>query len=135
MAIIRWRPLADFEKFAEDINLLRHTIGRDLAADVYEENGNVIVKMHVPDINPDKLDISVEGDHLKVSGNREEETAEAERNYYTREIRTGSFERIIHLPAAVNKEKTRADIHDGVLTITLPKLNHDTARKITVEKH
>ncbi len=135
MAIIRWKPLADIDKFFEDFNVLQHQVGRDLATDVYEENGNVIVEMHVAGINPDKVDIVVEGDHLRVTGSREEKKEMEDRDYYAKEIRRGSFERTIHLPAAVNREKTRAEVHEGVLKITLPKLNNGKSHKIAVEKH
>ncbi len=133
MAMIRWRPFGELDKFFEELQV--PTISRELAADVYEENGNVIVEMHVAGINPDKVDISVEGDHVRVTGSREEQKETEDRDYYAKEIRRGSFERIIHLPAAVDREKTRAEIHEGVLKITLPKKSKAEAHKVKVEKH
>ncbi len=134
MAIIRWRPFGDVEKLFEDFDLLQSQAGKDLAADVFEENGNIIVEMHVAGIDPDKVEISVEGDHLKVSGSREEEWETEDRDYYAKEIKRGSFERIMHLPAAVNREKTRAEVREGVLKITLPKLSPEQSHKVKVEK-
>lgn len=134
MAMIRWRPLADIDKFLEDVTLQQNQAGRDLATDVYEENGNIIVEMHVAGINPDKVDISVEGDHLRVSGSREEELETEDRDYYAKEIRRGSFERIIHLSAPVNQKETRAEITEGVLKITLPKLSQEPTHKVKIKK-
>jgi HSP20 family protein len=131
MAIIRWRPLGEIDKFFEELGGLGQT-SRDLAADVYEDNGNVIVEMQMAGIDPDNVDINVEGDHLRVSGSREEEHETEDRNYYAKEIRRGSFERIIHLPVAVNPEQTKAEVTNGVLKITLPKLSKTQARKIKV---
>lgn len=135
MALIRWKPLGDIDKFLEEMHLLPGQFGKDLATDVFEENGNVIVEMHVAGINPDKVDITVEGDHLKVTGSREEEHETEERDYYAKEIKRGSFERIIHLPAPVNRAQTRAEIHEGVLKITLPKMSEQEGHKVKVEKH
>ncbi len=135
MALVRWKPFGDIEKFLEETNLWQTIAGKDLSADVYEENNNIIVEMHVAGINPDKVDIVVEGDHLKVSGSREEEHETEQRDYYTKEIKRGSFERYIHLPAAVDRTKTRAEVHEGVLTITLPLLASPESHKVKVEKH
>lgn len=133
MAIIRWKPFGEIDKFLEE-HMGKH-FGNDLAADVYEEGNNVIVEMNVAGIEPDKVDITVEGDHLRVSGSREEKKETKDRDYYVKEIRHGSFERILHLPTQVNRKETKAEVQDGVLKITLPKLNHEQGHKVKVEKH
>lgn len=132
MAIIRWNQFQDINKFFDELSALSSN-GRDLAADVYEENGNVIVEMHVAGINPDKVDINVEGDNLRVTGSREEEYETEDRNYYRKEIHHGSFERLIRLPAPVLAEQTRAEIDNGVLKITLPKQVKAQPRRVKVE--
>jgi HSP20 family protein len=132
MAVIRWKPLADIDKFLEDVH--QH-FNRDLAADIYDENGAIVIEMNVAGINPDKVDIVVEGDHVKITGLREEKSETKDRNYYSKEIRRGSFERILHLPAEVEKEKTRAEVTDGVLKIYLPKRTQSQSHKVKVEKH
>ncbi len=134
MAMIRWKPLGELDKFFEELNL-PHQIGRELAADVYEDNGNVIVEMHVAGINPDKVDVSVEGDHVRIVGSREEEKETKDRDYYAKEIRRGSFERLIHLPAEVDRQKTKAEVHNGVLKITLPKKSKEESHKVKIEQH
>jgi HSP20 family protein len=132
MAIIRWNQLQDINKFFDELSALTHN-GRDLATDVYEENGNIVVEMHVAGIEPDKVDINVEGDNLRVTGSREEEYETEDRNYYRKEIRHGSFERLIRLPAPVAAEQTRAEVDNGVLKILLPKQVKAQPRKVKVE--
>lgn len=134
MAMVRFRQLSGIDKLMQELHASQ-AIGKDLAADMYEENGNLIVEMHVAGIAPDKIDISVEGDHLKIVGTRQEIQETKNRDYYTKEIRRGSFERIIPLPAAVEKAKTRAEVRDGVLKIELPLVRQAEAHKVTVEKH
>ena len=135
MALIRWKPLSDIDKFLEEMNFQQSKAGRDLAIDVYEKNGNIIAEMHIAGINPDKIDISVEGDHLKVSGSREEEHETQERDYYAKEIKRGSFERVIHLPSSVDRTQTRAQVREGVVKITLPKIKHEDSNKVKLDKH
>lgn len=117
MAINRWKPFHELEEMFEG----HSGYSWDLAADVFEEDGDVIAKMHVPGIEPDNIDIEVEEDHLHVRGERKEEKKVEDKDYYKKEIRCGSFERIIPLPCHVNEEKTTAEYKDGVLTITMPK--------------
>jgi len=128
MALVQWRPFP-FDDFDE----LNRTC--DIATDVYQENGYIMVEMHVPGINPDNVDIAVENDYLHVTGSRQEREETEDQAYYRKEIRTGSFERIIPLPTAVDETNTRARYTDGVLTISLPKKQEEDRRsRIQVER-
>jgi len=129
MALVHWRPFP-FEDIMENAD---RTF--DLATDVFEENNNIVVQIHVPGINPDKVDVSVENEYLHVSGKREEREETEDQEYYRKEIRTGSFERIIPLPANVDESQTRARYKDGVLTITLPTKHEEERRsKVQIER-
>jgi HSP20 family protein len=133
MPIIRWKPFEELDKILEDFPSFRaHTW--DLAADVYEEDDNVIVEMHIPGIDPDKVEIDVEDTYLHVSGSREEKEEVEDEKYYHKEIRRGSFERVIHLPARVVQEEARAEFKDGVLKVTLPKEQVKKTKKIKVRR-
>ena len=104
----------------------------DLATDLYEKKDALVAEIHVPGIDKDKMEISVEGDRLKVTGSREEKREVKEGDYYKREVSFGEFERIITLPCAVDQEKIAATYKDGVLTVTLPKKETETLKKIKV---
>lgn len=132
MPIIKWKPFRDIEEFFEDFPF-SHTW--DLAADVYEDDKNIIVEMHVPGIDPDKIDIQIENNHLVISGKRSEESTVTNKDYYKKEIRRGSFERVIALPASVAVEQATADIKDGVLRVSLPKSTESKeSKKIKVSR-
>ncbi len=129
MALIHWRPFP-FEDMFEDVARTH-----DLATDVYEENNHVIVEMHVPGIDPEKVDISVENEYLHVSGTRQEREETEDQEYYRKEIRTGSFERLIPLPSTVDEKNTKARYKDGVLMISLPKTQEEEKRsRVKVER-
>lgn len=137
MSIVRWRPLKDIERlFDEEFPVLSlQKIGWDLAVDVYEKEENVIAEMNLPGIDPDKIEISIENDFLRISGSRDEQKETKEKNYYSKEIKRGGFERTIELPAPVKKDKTEAIYENGVLKVILPKevTNNDKV-KIKVKK-
>ncbi|HUY62333.1 MAG TPA: Hsp20/alpha crystallin family protein [Candidatus Paceibacterota bacterium] len=117
MDIAQWKP------FDDDLSLFPTGLRRfscDLSVDLYEEDATLVAKMNLPGITPDELDITVDGDILTVAGMREEEAETEEKDYYSKEIRRGSFFRSVRLPKAVDAKAAGAAYEDGVLTVTLP---------------
>ena len=108
-------PFDEFDKMFEGMQ------GFAPAADVYETKNDVIVEMSVPHIDPEKVDISIENNVLHVKGSTEKKTEVEEKDYFRREIRSGSFYRTIPLPTAVIGEKASAVHEEGVLKISVPK--------------
>ncbi len=133
MSIIRWRPFEDLEESFEDIEAFRAN-GWDLAADVYEDQDKIVVEMHLPGIDPDKVNIDVDENYLRISGSREESEEKKEKNFFKKEIRRGSFERVIPLPCAVESEKAQAECKEGALKVILPKKQGKQPSKIQIKK-
>ena len=133
MPLIRWNPLHDLDEFFHELEFPRRH-GWDLAVDIYEDENAVTVEMQVPGIDSEKVEIEVADNHLHISGSREEKEEKKEKHYYRKEIRRGSFERVVVLPCAVDESKTRAEFQDGVLKITLPKVKGKEPSKIKVTK-
>jgi HSP20 family protein len=103
------------------------------ALDIAESDQAVTVKVELPGMKPDDIDVSVQGDLLTLSGEKREESEDKREDYYHVERRYGSFRRAIPLPASVDPDKIEARHRDGVLTITLPKSEQAKARKIDVK--
>jgi HSP20 family protein len=102
------------------------------AADVYEDVQKVALKLEIPGIRADDLDIRVEGRTLTVRGERKFESEEKEENFHRIERRYGSFTRSFTLPATVDTESIDAQSADGVLTISLAKKAEAKPKQITV---
>ncbi len=133
MAIVKWEPFGEFDRFFNDLPTLRMPQGLgDMAVDLYEDGNNIIAEMSVPGIDADKIDVSVEGNYLRITGRREEEKEKKGKQFYSKEIHRGSFERAMRLPAPVNDGKVTAEYKDGVLTVTLPKLEERKGGKVKV---
>src|SRR5579875_3295689 len=88
------------------------------AVDVYEDAQKLVLKLEVPGIRPEDLDINVEGRTLTVKGERRFEGEEKQENYTRVERRYGSFVRSFTLPASVNTEDVQATTEHGVLSLT-----------------
>jgi HSP20 family protein len=137
MPIIKWEPFRDIEKFFEEDFLFPSfsRIGWDLAVDVYEEGGNVVAEMNLPGVDPEKVEILIKDDHLKISGSRDEKKEIKGENYYRREIKRGNFERVVKLPTAVKADKAEAEYKDGILKVIIPKEEEKVGKvKIKVKK-
>ena len=103
------------------------------SVDLSETDDQIEVKMDAPGMKAEELDIEVTGDLLRISGEHKEEKEEHGRKYHRVERRSGSFERAIRLPSAVNDQNVDAEYKDGVLTVTLAKSEEGKTKKIPVK--
>lgn len=98
--------------------------------DIVDREDDILMRAEVPGIDKSELEISVGEDSVTLRGEtRREEKAEAG-DLYRCEISHGAFSRTVGLPAAVDGSKAKAVFRDGVLTLTLPKV--ERARRHTV---
>jgi HSP20 family protein len=108
--------------------------GQPLALDVYETDENLVVEASLPGISPDAVDISVEGNRLTIKGEtKREEEKEEEGKYHFRERRYGAFQRTLSLPVEVNADKAEAVFENGVLKLTLPKVEQARPKHIKLQ--
>lgn len=128
--LMQWHPMMDVDQFFDNDFL---SGGFAPAMDVYQEGDNVIVNVSLPDIDPEKVNVSVENDVLTVTGTMEEKNEVKREDYYHKEIRKGSFSRSVVLPMQVKGEETQAVYEKGVLKITLPKAEEAKPKKIAVK--
>jgi HSP20 family protein len=103
------------------------------AVDVYEDAEKLVLKLEIPGIRREDLDIRVEGRSLTVKGERKFESEEKEENFHRIERRYGSFVRSFTLPSTVNTEKVEATSADGVLNITFAKKPEAQPKQIQVQ--
>ncbi len=125
--LLRWSPFSDMDLlpragegfFTPDI-------------DLKETSEALVVKVDLPGLREDDVDISVVGNRLTISGRREEEKRREEEQYYTYERQYGSFTRTFLLPDTYDQDSVNAEMKDGVLTVTVSKRPGAQARHIPV---
>jgi HSP20 family molecular chaperone IbpA len=92
------------------------------ATDVYAKDGDLIVRVELPGIDPrEDVSVQVEGGELVVRGERKQKEEVKEEAYYRMEASFGSFERRIPMPQGIDVDAIEAAYTDGVLTVTVPK--------------
>ncbi len=99
--------------------------------DIYETSDVLTVVMEIPGIKKDAVDIRIEKNQLTVNAEIDAKNYANFRPVYT-EYNVGHFTRSFALSNKVAQDKIDAAIHDGVLTLRLPKAEEVKARKITV---
>jgi HSP20 family protein len=96
--------------------------------DVLEDKDDIVIKVDIPGMAPDAIDLSIAGDVLRIRGERKRE----DKNYHTIERGYGRFDRRVTLPTSVKADSIRAFCRDGVLTVKLPKLEEKRIGEIKV---
>jgi HSP20 family protein len=144
--LVRWDPVRDMVSLREAMDrLFEESFVRPrgwvaptggvstLALDVFETADDVTVQASIPGIHPEDIDISITGETLTIKGEISEEKEEQEGTYYLRERRFGAFERSITLPTLVNANRAQAEFSNGVLTLTLPKVEEVKPKSIKIK--
>jgi HSP20 family protein len=107
----------------------------ETALDMYETETDVIVKVSVAGYKPEEIQVTLTGDTLNIKGETksEQEDRDEKRSYIHREIRRGSFQRIVTLPVGVKGEDTKAEFENGLLVLTIPKAEETKPKTIQIK--
>ena len=130
-----WDPFQEMEEMIKNLPSLpsQNFKGFVPAIDVYETDKAVVVETALSGINPDNVKVSVEKGVLTLQGESKKESEVDEKNYYRKEIRSGSFFRQVALPAKVVEDKVAAEFKDGVLKVSCPKSLPAKIKKVEVK--
>lgn len=148
MAIVRWEPFRDLVSLQDRMNRLFNDSFRGLsgtgeddwslggtwapAVDIYEQNGNVVLKAELPGVDAKEVDIRLENNVLTLSGERKIDNEVKRESYHRVERAYGSFTRSFTLPTVIDQEKIKAEYKDGVLQVTLPKREEAKPKQISI---
>jgi HSP20 family protein len=142
--LTRWEPFRELSLLQDRMNRLFQdsvsgnrdealTTGAFVpAADVYEDEQNITLKVEVPGVDEKDIDVRVENNTLTVRGERKFEKEEKEENFHRAERRYGSFTRSFTLPNTVDAQNVEANYEKGVLNIRLAKKADAKPKQIKV---
>ena len=103
------------------------------AIDLSETEKEVDVRMDVPGMKGEDIDIQINGNLLTIRGERKEEKEEKGRTFHRIERTEGSFSRTLTLPCEVREDNISAKYEEGVLKICMPKAEEAKAHRIKVK--
>ena len=102
------------------------------AVNLWEDDSNIYVEAEVPGLSLEDLEIFVSGDEVTIRGKRKAEERPGA-VYHRQERPAGEFTRVITLPVEVQADNVEARLANGVLTVTLPKVEAARPRRIEVK--
>ena len=146
MAITRWDPFREVMTLQNRLNSLFPDYNRGSGegdpvstasfvppVDIYEDEHKIVLKLEVPGMKQEDLDIQLENNTLTVRGERKFEQEEKEENFHRIERRYGIFYRAFTIPNTVNPDSVKADYDAGVLRLQLEKRAEAKPKQIKVQ--
>ena len=141
MVLTRWDPLFEMRRAHRLAN--RRFAGsrysdsaeqRDwsIPLDIVRDGDTVTVKASLPDVQPEDLDVTIEGGVLTIKADTKVEEEREDGGYVVRERRAGSFRRSLRLSENVDTDKVEPRYENGVLTISWPVAESKKAKHLTV---
>lgn len=131
-------PLQEMQRLQREMNRVFSGLEQPLNPEVPPLNAwvgesDVVVSAELPGVDPGKVDVSVVGDTLTISGAREAAALKAGESYHRQERSYGRFTRSLQLPFHVEAGKVEAKYDKGILRVTLPRAEADKPKKIAVK--
>lgn len=141
MTLIRWDPFRQMVEMSSRLNRTANAAynqgsEESLGAwappvDIFEKHDHLVIRAEVPGVPMEDIDVRVENGVLTLRGDRKQETEVNEEDAYRLERIYGTFTRTFSLPTTVDGTKVTASYKDGVLEVTIPKV--ETAKPTRVE--
>lgn len=110
----------------------REVKGWSPSIDIFETNDHFEVKVELPDVKQEDIDLSLSDDALTIRGERKRESNIKDEDYHHSEIVYGSFYRSIGLPSTIDTKNVEAVYEDGILRITLHRAPEAKSRKVNI---
>jgi HSP20 family protein len=104
-----------------------------LGGDLFEDDKRVVVRIEMPGLDKDNLDIEVQGNALIVRGEKHFEREDTDGRYRVLQCAYGSFRRVFPLHTEVEIDQAQATYRNGVLRVELPKSKPSEPRRFTVK--
>jgi HSP20 family protein len=141
MALIRWQPFQELDTLHRQMDQIFNDLYRvdrnnqipwQPAIELQNTDDTIILKAEVPGVEGKNLDVRVTREAVAISGEHRYEKKAEENGLFRSEFRYGKFQRVIPLPSAVQNDRVQADFTNGILTLTLPKLEAANKRVVKI---
>jgi len=135
--LVSWNPTYDLRSMDDVFDRLFNGTRASaetsiLPVDVLEQDGKFVVRAVVPGVTSEGLDIQIENNVLTIKGERVQEQTSEDAKVYRRELSYGAFSRSIRLPQNLQLDSVDAEFKNGVVTISIPKVEEPKPQAIKV---
>jgi HSP20 family protein len=145
MALMRWEPFREVEALQREMNRFFDALapgsvpnGEQVgvahvpAAEMTETCDAIHLRVEVPGLDAEDIDIEVTANTVSINGERKTETKSDEGGVTRTEFRYGKFHRVINLPVRIENTNVTAEYKNGILNLTLPKAETEKQKVVKV---
>ncbi|NJP08193.1 MAG: Hsp20/alpha crystallin family protein [Leptolyngbyaceae cyanobacterium RU_5_1] len=150
MTLIRWQPWQEidvlrrqFDELFDELTPISRGISRGAVAkpngvawtpaiEIKSTDTDITLRVELPGIEAKNLDVQVSHDTVSIAGEYKSETRTEDQQIFRSEFRYGSFQRVISLPTPVQNDQVNAEFKDGILTLTMPKVEAERPKVVKV---
>ncbi len=101
-------------------------------ADVYETEGELVVKFEVPGVTLKDVTLAINGNNLILRGDKKRGESSKGTKYHCMERGFGKFKRVVHISSPVNTHKATTELTEGVLKVTFPKVPNRRGEEVPI---
>lgn len=138
--MIQWNPLAQLASMTRGWPTFNSSSNGDAtglpdwvpSVDIFEHDKAYVIKMDLPEVRREDIDVELEGTVLTVRGLRKAEKEEKSRKYHRVERSCGAFSRSFELPDDIESAGVEATFKDGVLTVQVAKAAHAQPKRVAI---
>jgi HSP20 family protein len=146
MSLVKWDPFVELEDVSKQLNRIfnkfpaRIEPGRELLTmadwqprvDITETDTAYLIKGEIPGVNKEDIKVNIENGMITMSGERKQEKEEKNKKFHRIERSYGSFMRSFRVPDNVDESAIKAEVKDGMLSVTMPKSAQAKAKSTNV---
>jgi HSP20 family protein len=145
MTLVKWEPFRDLMVMQDRMTrlidetlsrIMKEEVGKGVwspPVDILERGNEVVLKMDLPGVSQNEIEVRVEENILIVQGERRFIKEVLDESYIQIERPYGTFRRTFNLPRMIEHEGIKASYKDGVLRVVLPKRQEAQLKQVLVE--
>ncbi len=145
MAVTRWDPFRELLTLQERLDRMYREVERSRReedfvssewtppVDIFESGETFVLKLEVPEVDKESIDIKINENELTIKGERKLEPGIDQEAYHRMERGYGTFVRSFSLARTIDASKIKATVKDGILRVELPKKEEIRPKQIRIE--
>lgn len=146
MSLIKWSPFQELEEISTRLNRIFGRVPARTEADnemlsvadwmpsvdISETDTTYLIKGEIPGVKKEDVKVTVQNGLLTIQGERKLEKEEKDKKYHRIECSYGSFMRSFRIPEDADENRVKAEFKDGMLNVSLPKIEKAKSKAINV---